>query len=113
MQLPGAERAFIDPPKLRDYLLSPEHPVGRTKAGFFASLGFSRSAWPVLRTVLLDLAIHGEAAIGPANAHGQKYEVRGTIEGPSGREARILSVWIILNSEDFPRLVTAYPEETP
>ena len=59
MQLPGAERAFINPPKLLDYLLSPEHPVGRTKARFFAAL------------------------------------------------------WIVLNEEDFPRLVTAYPGDTP
>jgi hypothetical protein len=113
VQLPGAERAFIDPAKLRDYLLSPEHPVGRTKARFFAALGFIRSAWPVLRTVLLDLALRGEAVIGPTNAHGQKYEVCGTIQGPSGREAQIVSIWIILNGEDFPRFVTAYPEGTP
>ena len=111
MQLPGAERAFVDPPKLREYLLSPEHPVGRTKARFFATLGFTRTGWPVLRTVLLDLAVRGEAVMGPANAHGQKYEVRGIIQGPSGREAQILSVWITLYEEDFPRLVTAYPEE--
>ena len=113
MQLPGAERAFVDPPKLRDYLLSPEHPVGRTKERFFAALGFSRSAWPVLRTALLDLAIRGEASPGPANAHGQKYEVSGTIQGPNGREAWILTIWIILSGEDFPRFVTACPEDAP
>jgi hypothetical protein len=111
VQLPGAERAFIDPPKLRDYLLSPEHPIGRTKARFFAALGFSRAAWPVLRTALLEVAICGEATIVAANAHGQKYEVRSIIRGPAGGEAQIISIWIILNGEDFPRLVTAYPED--
>lgn len=85
--------------------------MGRTKARFFAALGFSRSGWPVLRTALLELAVHGDAVAGPTNAHGQKYEVWGTIRGPSGREAQILSVWIVLNNEDFPRLVTAYPED--
>ena len=32
MRLPGAQRAIIDAAKVRDYLLSPEHPVGRAKA---------------------------------------------------------------------------------
>jgi len=59
------------------------------------------------------LAVRGETTIVAANAHGQKYEVRGKIHGPTGGEAQITSIWIILNGEDFPRLVTAYPEETP
>jgi hypothetical protein len=39
VRLPGGERAIIDPEKLRDYVLSRAHPVGRFKAAFFASLG--------------------------------------------------------------------------
>lgn len=109
MRLPGSDRAVVDPAKVRDYLLSPEHPVGRTKARFFAALGFTRSAWPVFRAVLLDVAASGEAVPTPATSHGQKYEVHATIHGPSGREARIVTVWIVLSGEDFPRLVTAYP----
>jgi hypothetical protein len=35
MNLPAADRALIQPEKLRDYLLSTEHPVGRFKAAFF------------------------------------------------------------------------------
>ncbi len=99
------------PRKVRDYLLSPEHPVGWTKARFFGALGFTRSAWPVLRMTLLDLAVTGEAVTGPTTPHGQKYEVRGTIHGPLGREAQIVTIWIVLSGEDFPRLVTAYPGE--
>jgi hypothetical protein len=37
MVLPGSEHAVIDAAKLRDYLLSYEHPVGRFKAAFFAA----------------------------------------------------------------------------
>ena len=40
MKLPFAERAVVDPDKLRDYLLSSTHPVGRFKAVFFALLGW-------------------------------------------------------------------------
>ena len=40
---------------------------------------------------------------------GQKYEVNGILRGPSGREARVTTVWIVKNGEDFPRFVTVYP----
>ena len=42
MLLPGADRAIVDAAKVRDYLLSPEHPVGRFKAVFFGALGYTR-----------------------------------------------------------------------
>jgi hypothetical protein len=37
MKLPGADHAIVDGAKARDYLLSPEHPVGRFKAVFFGT----------------------------------------------------------------------------
>ena len=109
MKLPGAERAVVDPAKVCDYLLSPEHPVGRSKARFFATLGFTRDGWPALRDALLAHARTGEAALGAASPFGQKYVVRGIIRGPGGREATVETVWIVLAGEDAPRLVTAYP----
>ena len=36
-------RAIVDGAKVHDYLLSPEHPVGRFKAVFFGTLGYTRS----------------------------------------------------------------------
>jgi hypothetical protein len=45
MSLPNADRAIVDPAKVRDYLLS--HPVGRFKAAFFLSLGYSQDRWEV------------------------------------------------------------------
>lgn len=42
MNLPGAEEAIVDDAKVRDYLLSREHPVGRFKATFFSGLGYTR-----------------------------------------------------------------------
>ena len=66
MTLPGAERAVVEPAKVRDYLLSPEHPVGRGKARFFTGLGFRRERWPELRDALLALGRTGEATLGPA-----------------------------------------------
>ena len=61
MRLPNAERAQIDPAKVRDYLLAPDHPDGASKARFFAALGFARARWPLLRDALLAVAREGEA----------------------------------------------------
>jgi hypothetical protein len=72
MKLPGAEQAVVEPEKVRDYLLSLEHSVGRSKARFFTRLGFVRDRWPELQQVLLALAQTGEAEIGDATELGQK-----------------------------------------
>lgn len=111
-RLPGAERAFVDPIKVRDYLLSPEHPVGCNKARFFAALGFTRAAWPALWRTLLSIAHEGEAVPGAETPFGRKYEIHATIIGPSGKPARVVTVWMIRDGEDFPRLVTAYPGDS-
>lgn len=112
MRLPEAERAVVEPAKVRDYLLSPEHPVGWAKTRFFGELGFTRAAWLVLLRALLDLAIRGEATPGQVSSYGQKYQIQDIIVGPNGREAMVMTVWIVLTDEDFPRFVTAYPGET-
>lgn len=93
---------------MRDYLLSPEHTVGSAKAKFFGRLGFEHQDWPILRTELARF-VHEDATLGDRTAFGQKYVVAGTINGPAGREAQVVVVWIILNGEQFPRFVTAYP----
>jgi hypothetical protein len=77
--LPNADRAVIDDAKVRDYLLSPEHSIGRAKAKFFARLGFRRDRWRELRDALLALAQTGSASRTAVSVFGQKYVVRGTI----------------------------------
>lgn len=108
MKIPGAERAVVDVAKVRDYLLSPEHRVGSAKARFFEQLGFDQRNWLLLRKEL-QRAAGLEAQVGGATEFGQKYVVPITIRGPSGQVRSVVVVWIVLNGEDFPRLVTAYP----
>ena len=74
----------------------------------FAQLGFDHRNWTVLQDELYRFAKQ-EAQLGGATRFGQKYVVPDTIQGPSGRFARLVVVWIVLNGEDFPRFVTAYP----
>ena len=111
MKLPNADKVIIDARKLRDYLLSPAHPVGRFKATFFAQLGFSASTWGQLEIQLRELALQGSAELDERTAFGQKYIVRGSIKGPTQRSAYVATVWIILRGEDTPRFVTAFPGE--
>ncbi|MGH2372448.1 MAG: DUF6883 domain-containing protein [Gemmatimonadales bacterium] len=113
MRLPAAERAFIDPTKIRDYLLSAEHPIGRFKAAVFRAAGYSRDDWKQLQKDLLVLAQAGEVSRGGTTRFGSKYLVRGRLGGAADRSVRVISVWIVRTAEDFPRFVTAYPEEGP
>jgi hypothetical protein len=94
---------------LRDYLLSHEHPIGRFKAAFFEALGYRQVEWVRLQTALLALGQSGAAVDGQSSQFGQKYEVRGTLKGPSDREAEVVTVWVVLAGEVVPRFVTAYP----
>src|SRR5687767_5393148 len=72
--LPNAERAFIDPRKLADYSLSPEHPVGGHKAILFERLlGITATDADAIRTILLHAATRGEAVIGRGDEFGQRY----------------------------------------
>jgi uncharacterized protein DUF6883 len=106
----NARAAIIPTDKLRDYLLSSTHPIGRYKSAFFRSLGYAQDNWHVLESDLR--ATLSNAAL-PLNAaeYGQKFAVRGALTGPNGRSGRIVTVWIILTGDPTPRFVTAYPEE--
>jgi hypothetical protein len=109
VRLPGAERSVVDPAKVRDYLLSSAHPVGRFKARFFLGLGYSPENWQAL---VLDLRRHaegGRVTMGERSSYGQKFEVRGRLIGPSGRGAEVIAIWIVLAGGGAPRLVTAFP----
>ena len=110
MKLANIESATIPATKVRDYLLSRSHPIGRYKAAFFRSLGYDQADWGALATDLQSLLTGDAQQIG-ITEYGVKYEIRGSITGPNGRTANVLSAWIILTGEETPRFVTAYPED--
>jgi len=106
-----AAAAIVPPEKLRDYLLSPLHPIGRYKLAFFQSLGYAQSQWEVLERSIRAHLETGIAEPVEVTEYGQKFAVRGVLTGPNGRSAGFVSIWIILIGESGPRFVTAYPEE--
>jgi uncharacterized protein DUF6883 len=110
VRVPNADRAIIEPIKLYGYLLSSSHPVGRFKARFFSALGYSSEGWQRFEADLRGQHLPQDAILGGPSHYGQKYEVRATLVGPSGRSARVVSIWFVRTGEDVPRFVTAHPE---
>ena len=107
--LPNAKESVIESSKIRDYLLSPSHPVGRFKSVVFTALGYTQDDWHILRDHLLKLAMTAQAKRGQFCEYGQKYEVSGQLVGPSGRAAYFTTVWLLRSDETAPRFITAYP----
>ena len=79
------------------------------KASFFRSLGYYSSDWNRLAGDLRDLAVSGDAVLAESTRYGKKYTVAGILVGPSGVQASVVSVWIVVADDPVPRLVTAYP----
>jgi hypothetical protein len=109
LELPNRERAFIQPTKLTEYLLSEKHSVGKSKAKFFRNFGFNEDNTSLLEQELLTIARTQEVIEVVSTVHGTKYVVTGTINTPMSRAVNILTVWIIDAGEEEPRFVTAHP----
>lgn len=87
MQIPNHENAVIAEQKIRDYLLSETHAIGRYKATFFSSLGYSADNPDALSADLLNMLILDAQAV-DSSEYGKKYEIRGSIHGPSDSRAK-------------------------
>ena len=106
--MPNAEHAIIEQGKLKGYLLSEVHPVGRFKARFFAGLGFTADNWRELDAALRSQHLPESATPGPVEAFGQSFTIRAILKGPGG-SAPVTSVWFVRTGEAVARFVTAYP----
>jgi len=108
MKVPGAEQAFIDIAKLRDYSLSSAHEEGKHKARVFAAaLGLTEDDAEWLRQILLNVVRQSECHLGKKTPFGQRY----IVDFPLTRHdkvARVRSVWNIRPDQNIPRLVTCY-----
>ncbi len=109
MRLPNAADAIIDSAKVREYLLSREHPIGMHKATFFEALGYKAADWHRLTEESRHIVTTGDAEPSRHNGYGQLFVVDGSLVGPTGKSAPVRTVWIVLDGAQTPRLVTAYP----
>ena len=110
MSIPNADQAIVTPEKVRDYLLNLEHPDGGSKAVWFHSLGYARDRWQELVDDLLAIARGCPEFDTETTRFGIKYKAAGEIGRPNHRPGNVLTVWIV-EDDDPPRLVTAYPDE--
>ena len=107
--LSNASKAVVEPSKVRDYLLSRSHPVGRFKAVVFLALGYTQENWEKLRDDLLAIARTGEAVPAEPSTYGQKYEVSGKLIGPNRQFGYFKTIWLVESEKSVPRFLTAYP----
>lgn len=108
-KLPNAGKAFVEPAKLTDYLMSLAHRDGHGKAKFFMRFGFSVTEIELLESSLLKHAVTQPVTQVNETEHGIKYVLECTVQSPDGRNPCIRSVWIIDAGGIAPRLVTAFP----
>jgi hypothetical protein len=108
MKVPNPDEAFVAEDKIANHLLSPEHPVGRFKAGFFEGLGYDRGDWRRLADDLQSQHLTLDASEVADFPYGRKFVIEGPLDGPRER-ANLISVWVIRKGEGVARFVTAYP----
>jgi Domain of unknown function (DUF6883) len=108
VRLPGGEHVRIEERKVRSYLLSTAHPVGRFKARVFASAGFTESAIDAFVSEIRRVAAVGEVSRAEDTEFGRKYTIPGTLTGPV-KAVHVLTVWIEEPGQRTVRLVTVQP----
>lgn len=107
-RVPNAENAQIDPRKLTEYALNPDHPVGGNKAKVFeAATGFNRSNYESLMQQIQDGVRTTPATPGKADAFGQRFTVDIEVTGPKGT-ATVRTGWIIKPGNPDPSLTTLF-----
>lgn len=109
MRLPRADHVRVDERKVRAYLLSETHPVGRYKARIFAAIGFDANMAAAFVAVVRQIAAVGDVSKVHDNQFGRKYTVPGELKGPFGT-LRVLTVWFQEAGHEDVRLVTIRPE---
>ncbi len=107
MKLPNGQNCDLGT-KLEDYSLNPLHREGRHKARVFESvLGITLANAAVLREAILTAAASSDAAEARGhNDFGKIYNLRFRMTTERG-SATVMTGWIVLDNEDFPRLTPA------
>ena len=108
MKLPNGERCDLSS-KLEEYCLNPLHPEGRHKARVFESvLGITLANAEVLQNQIQQAAATKNDAVARGhNGFGEQFNLIFSMQTAQG-SATILTAWIVLDNEDFPRLTTCY-----
>jgi hypothetical protein len=109
VEFPNRENAYIPLPKLKEYLLSETHSVGKSKAKLLRSFGFNETNIGLLMQGLISIAHSGEVKEALSSPHGVKYVIDGSLRTPDKGSIKIRTIWITDKDQVHPRFVTAYP----
>lgn len=95
--------------KLLKYVLNRNHPKGKFKAKYFASIGFTHTNWAELGDQLI---FDSQTSVKTQETEfGVKYTQVIEIELPNSRGRRnVVTCWINLHGTNEVRLVTCYPD---
>jgi filamentous hemagglutinin len=116
--LPNLEMAEIDERKFSEYSLNPGHPDNQGKADGWRALGYDvdnpqarQNAARELRYLTLEeLLPRGKVAEVRDDAYGPRPRVISGITGPNGKDATMVTCWLIENRSGtaVPRLITTW-----
>ena len=74
--IPNIERAIINPRKLYEYALNPNHPIGRNKAKVFENaLGYNQSNTDDLIRQIYEKLPNSKVLLGKVDEYGQRYTI--------------------------------------
>ena len=109
MKIPNNNLSFVADNKIEHYLLSDIHEIGKHKADFFKRYGFDISNIDTFKSSLIQHSIDRDIEKTKDSAFGVKYELKCEIKTPDERNPCIVTVWIVENGQEEPKLITAYP----
>jgi hypothetical protein len=111
--LPHAENATIPIVKIRDYVLNPDHAVGRHKAQVIAAgTGLGRTDYRDMVDQIQRGIMVYEAVEHHLVDRNKQFYVEMPINGPTGSMI-VRTIWIYEEGNDGPRLTTVYPSRRP
>jgi hypothetical protein len=116
--VPNIQLAELDSRKLSDYSLNPVHPGNNGKADGWRALGYDvdnpegrRDAAGELRGLICEeLLARGKVAETRDTAYGPSHRVLSGLTGPNGRDATLVTCWLIEDRAGLsvPKLTTAW-----
>lgn len=108
-KLPQAHLARVDERKLKEYLLNPSHPRGRSKAVFFRARGFTDHDWEGMADALCHHARSNPVSGERITEYAVNYALDCHLPTPDRSNPCIRTVWEVRPEDDRPRLITAHP----
>lgn len=106
-RLPGAGSTTVPADKMRDYLLTPDHPDNGGKAGFFLRFGFAHDRWGELQAALAAHPIDNDVVRATPVGEGMRYRVQFSLASPDQRNPCVVTLWAVEGGAP-PRLITAF-----